>query len=244
MNSSTNPPLTKSQKFKFEVDFDLEEERLRAEAERLEAERRAAKKEEIKSITYSEEEMARERDAAYQKGLTDGEQRARQSIEQAVANVVTQATAQLSLLVEAELTREKTACEAALTTTLATIKKAWPQIIQKLGQGLVEDTIRQSLELNPQEARIVVRVHDSMLDAVVNRLPQIKDGEAFAGKVIVLADEAVAAGDCKVEWADGGLERLSRTLSQQLDDAMERVLSRLMVIQPKEDASETERMSS
>jgi flagellar assembly protein FliH len=247
MNSSTNPPMTKSQKFKFDVDFDLEEERLRVEAEKREEEqRRAAVKmeEATKAVTYSEEEMTREKEAAYQKGLMDGEARAKQSLEHAISELVDRVAGKLRFLLEKEEERDRLLKETALTTTLAAIKKIWPQVTMNLGQTLVEDTIRQSLELNPLETRIVVRVHDSMLDAVVERLPQLKDSQAFAGKIIVLADDTVAAGDCKVEWADGGLERLSRTLSQQLDDAMTRVISRLMVPQPKDASSDTERMST
>jgi flagellar assembly protein FliH len=244
MNSFTNPPMAKSQKFQFEVDFDLEEERLRTEEATREAEKRRAMhdlEESAKPLSYSDEEMTREKDTAYRKGMAEGEAKPKQSLEQILADALIRATKDLEALTEKETAREKEAHEIALTMTLSAIKKAWPQIVQSLGQGLVEDTIRQSLELNPNESRIVVRVHDSILDAIVDRLPHIKDGAAFAGKVIVLADDSVAAGDCKVEWADGGLERLSRTLSQQLDDAVTRVLSRLTAIQPKDDKIETER---
>src|SRR5688572_13518964 len=103
MNSSTNPPMNKSQKFKFDIDFDAEEERLRLEAERREEEeRKAARENDIaaKVVTYSEEEMARIRDEAYQKGLAEGEAKSNQSLEQAISELVDRAAGKLRMLIE------------------------------------------------------------------------------------------------------------------------------------------------
>ncbi len=65
------------------------------------------------------------------------------------------------------------------------------------------------------EPRFVVRVDASQFDAINAKITEISQQKAYAGKVIVLADPAIACGDCRVEWADGGLERKVATT---LDD--------------------------
>mgnify|MGYP000884286531 FL=1 len=128
--------------------------------------------------------------------------------------------------------------ETALRVAVASLKKFWPQIVQNTGLDVLEKTLREALSNNSTETRMVVRVHDSILDAVIQRLPQIKEQEAFNGKIVVLADANVALGDGKIEWADGGLETLGRGLSQKLDEALERLVATLQT------TSTTERMSS
>jgi flagellar assembly protein FliH len=228
MNSSTKPPLASTQKFHFEIDFEMEGERLRLEEEmRQEAARQkalaAAEVERV--MTYTEDQVAAFRIESEQAGYARGLADAKKSTDQAVQSIAEKMIADLALLIQNEDMRQKSAQRVAAGTALAAIKKAWPQLIEKYGFDRIEGAVRHALELNAQEGRIVVRVHDTMLDAVVTRLPQLKEHEAFAGKIIVLADDAVVKGDCKVEWADGGLEVLGRTLATHLDDALARVIS-------------------
>jgi flagellar assembly protein FliH len=243
MNSSTKIPGGPAQKFKFDVDFELEEERLRLEMLRQEEAARHALENPVQIITYSEDELRAAREESFQLGYEQGLADAKKGIEQAIADLTDQALFKMEGLLNQEEKRWENVQRVAITTTMATLKKFWPQMMQHMGVQLVEDTIRQSLEVNNEEARIVVRVHDTLLDHVVARLPQLKEQQAFAGKVIILSDDHIAAGDCKVEWADGGLERLSRTLSQQLDGAFNRILAHLSN-EKANTSSNTERTSS
>lgn len=228
MNSSTKPPLPASKKFHFEVDFELEEERRRIEAEHhqeIMRQKAMAEAEASKIITYSEEEVSVFRTEAESAGYARGLSDAKKSIEQVTHALVEKMVHDIDLLIAQEESRNRDSQKIAASVAVATLKKTWPQLLEKYGYTKVEDAIRHALELNSQETRIVIRVHDSMLDTVVSRLPKLKEHEAFAGKVIVLADDAVAAGDCKVEWADGGLEVLGRSIMQNLDEALARVMS-------------------
>ena len=224
MSSSTNPP-GKTRKFQFGVDFDLEEQRVE-EVQHPEPDDimpvHAAP-----SPQFSEEEIEEARKEAFQAGIDQGFAQAVQASNAQLTQVIDQAMNQMEILLEGETKRLMHAREIALRTTVATIKKIWPAVLQQYGLSLVEATIRQSMESNSEETRIVVRVHDTILDDVVNHLPQLQQQQAFAGKIIVLADPTVQAGDCKIEWADGGLERLSRAISSQVDDALERILANL-----------------
>jgi flagellar assembly protein FliH len=222
MNSSTNPPAA-SRKFKFDLDF--EEERIRLEATRQAEAMRQPGHDVGPPQSYSEDEMTQARQEAYQNGYDQGMQEAKQSLEQALSTLLDRTAQKLRLLIDTEERREKSVQETALRMALMAVKKFWPRFQESCGNDLIEATLRESLETNQNEARIVLRVHDSMMDSVIARLDVIKEQQAFAGKVIVLADDNLAAGDCKVEWADGGLERLGRALSQQLDSAIERILA-------------------
>lgn len=229
MNSSTNPPHKQARKFQFETDFALEEERLRVES--LHFEEAQAEEFEAEDVyvppapVFSEEEMQYAREEAYKHGHAAGADEARQSIENALSGLINQLIVQIETLNKEEAQRVQEVQGIALQTVVSVIKKVWPSVITRVGLEQVMDTIRQSLGYNPDEARIVIRVHDTLLDAVINTLPQIESQQAFSGKIIVIADQAVAPGDCKVEWADGGMERLSRDMSTHIESAIEHIMA-------------------
>lgn len=228
MNSFTKPPVAQqTRKFGFDMDFKAEDDRMRAERRQQDMEPAPDSFAHPVAPSFSEDELQQACRDAMEQGIQRGRAESAQAVETVLASMTGQFVAQTTALLEAEQSRTAMAQEIALGTTIATIKKVWPDILRQLGLPLIESTLRQSMDYNPEEPRLVVRVHDTLLDAVVKNLPQLQAQQAFAGKVIVIADAGVIAGDCKIEWADGGLERISRTLSQQLDEAWERLLSTL-----------------
>lgn len=233
MTSSTNPPSS-IKKFQFETDFEQEEELHRQDA--LRGHEPAAV-----APTFSEADLERASNEAFQKGYILAQDESKQALENALVGLTERLLFGLGHLLEQEEARLLQAREIALRVAFAGIKKFWPQLLRAHSAELVEEILRQSMEMNPEEKRIVVRVHDTLLDHVVTRLPQLKEAQAFQGKVIVLSDDVVLPGDCKIEWADGGMERLSRTMSAQLDHALDRLLAGLP---PHPNESSDERTTS
>jgi flagellar assembly protein FliH len=60
-----------------------------------------------------------------------------------------------------------------------------------------------------------MRVAPSLYDPLRERLDSVAAGAGYAGRIVLLAEEAIAPGDAKIEWAEGGAER---NLSQQCAD--------------------------
>lgn len=236
MSSFTKTPPKNATKFQFDVDFGDDENE-----EMHDAELHAHEHEQHVAPTYSDEQMNAAREEAFRSGFEQGAAEARQGIESNLSALVSVVSTGLDKLMASEASRLQQMNEVALRTTIATLKKMWPSIARQQGLQAIEETIRQSLEYNQDEQRIVIRVHDTMLDPLIQRLPQIQEQKAFPGKIIVLADQAIGEGDCKVEWADGGLERLSRHLSAQIDRALDNALASLPHNSQKAD---TERTSS
>lgn len=244
MNSSIKPPERIMKKYRFETDFDQEDERLRVDLLRDEEEKHEQHIQEETYVplapSFSEEELSYARDEAFKDGVAKGIEEARQGIENTLSGLVKQLLGQLEQLAQQEAAHVHDMQVLALQTVMAMIKKVWPTVVQRVGLDIVEETVRQSLEANPEESRIVIRVHDTLLDPMIRLLPEIEAKKAFAGKVIVMADQDVMIGDCKVEWADGGMERLSRDLLTRIEGAMEHIIALI----PKTDSNvDTERTS-
>jgi flagellar assembly protein FliH len=71
---------------------------------------------------------------------------------------------------------------------------------------------------------VVVRVNDALLETARTKLDEIAKSKGFEGRLVLLAEPAIAMGDCKIEWADGGVVRDAGKTSLAIDDAIGRYL--------------------
>ncbi len=103
---------------------------------------------------------------------------------------------------------------------LAIAKKILPSFVAQNGlaeiETLVSDTIRQM----GREPRLVVRVHEAEFDVLNEKIQAIAERRAFSGKIVVLADADIAAGDCRIEWADGGIERNTPATEKAIEQTL------------------------
>jgi flagellar assembly protein FliH len=52
---------------------------------------------------------------------------------------------------------------------------------------------------------LVVRINDQLYDAAHQRIEQMAKASGFQGRLVILAEPEIATGDCRIEWADGGV---------------------------------------
>ena len=58
-----------------------------------------------------------------------------------------------------------------------------------------------------REARLVVTVTPDNADYLRSRIEDIVTQNGFSGRVVIMPDPAMGPGDCRIEWADGGIEK-------------------------------------
>jgi flagellar assembly protein FliH len=82
--------------------------------------------------------------------------------------------------------------------------------------ALASDCFRQ-LVATPH---IAVRVNDSLYAATREKLDEIVRSRGFEGRLVVLAEHDIAVGDCRIEWADGGINRDRVAADAEIDKAV------------------------
>jgi len=103
---------------------------------------------------------------------------------------------------------------------LAIAKKILPDFTAKNGLQEIEALLGDTIRDMAREPRLVVRVHENIFDTVNERVQALATQRAYPGKVIVLADPEVASGDCRVEWADGGVERSTQSTWNKIQETI------------------------
>jgi flagellar assembly protein FliH len=86
---------------------------------------------------------------------------------------------------------------------------------------------------------IAVRVSDSIYATAREKLDEIARAHGFEGRLVVLGDPGIGAGDCRIEWADGGVSRDAAAANAAIGEAVARYISaRRSVADTKQDAEE------
>ncbi|HEV7367930.1 FliH/SctL family protein [Arenibaculum sp.] len=174
--------------------------------------------------TFSREELLRAHEDGYADGFAAGKAAAETAAAQRLADVLAAAEAALlAMLAQAEASAADRRDEAA-RIAMAIARKLLPTQARRHGLAEVEAMIEDCVAEMIEEPRLVVRVHDEMLDEIAGRIDALTTARGFAGKTIVLADPTLGYGDCRVEWAEGGAEREAERLWRDLDRIAGRLL--------------------
>lgn len=87
--------------------------------------------------------------------------------------------------------------------------------------ALVSDCFRH-LTSTPH---IVVRINDALYDAAREQIEQLARRSGFEGKLVILAEPEIPSGDCKIEWADGGVTLDRAAIEAKINELVGRYLA-------------------
>lgn len=215
-------------KFTFDKTFDDDY----LEAQKVAEEAVLAEEEIPPPPTFSEDEMAVCREAAFAEGRTAGRTETEQGIGRIASDALQVIGSEIGNLAAIQKASVDVMHRDAISLAAAIVRKTIPAIARETAGPAIENFIRDSLPRIIEEPRIVVRIADSLLDQLKEDLQQIATQSGFAGQMIVMADAEMSIQDCRVEWADGGAERDSGRIWREIDESIERFLESLTPAEP------------
>jgi flagellar assembly protein FliH len=195
--------------------------------------------------TFSAAELEAARAAGIAAGTAAGRAaalaEATQSIEARVAGAISGMALGIKVLLASRDRYAEEAQHAALKMLRAVLAKTLPALCRKMPLLEIEGVIGQCLREAFDEPRLVVRVADGIFETMQQRIGAIAEAAGFSGKMVLLADDTLAAEDVRVEWAEGGAERETRRLIDDIDGALARALDSIPIpgtSPPQENAHE------
>ena len=168
-------------------------------------------------VVYSEEQVAQIKAQTLALGKSEGVQDTRQKQEELISQLLQKTLAQAEKLVKNEDRREIEKCTDAVKLAMQVVHKLLPGFAARYAVSEIERVIVQSIEARRDEPRIAVIVPTMHLESLTARIDALALDKSYAGKIILIADDALPPTDCRVEWADGGAERLYERLLSQID---------------------------
>jgi flagellar assembly protein FliH len=110
----------------------------------------------------------------------------------------------------------------ALDVALAASRKLCDELTARepLAQtmALVKDCLKE-LVATPH---IVVRVNEALYEAARTAMERAAAQSGFEGRLVILAEPDIATGDCRIEWADGGIVSERAATERAIAELVER----------------------
>jgi len=166
---------------------------------------------------FTEEQLILAKMQAQQQGKVEGAKEATQSLAEQSNRSLAAIAAACEKLTAAEEVREVEQMKAATKLAMRIAHKLLPQFAERYSLHEIERVISKAIEARRDEPRIAITVPAQHLEALRQQIEQMAHEKGFAGKVILLADDNMAPSDVRVEWADGGAERLYERLFSQVE---------------------------
>jgi flagellar assembly protein FliH len=161
----------------------------------------------------------------YQRGLAAAEAQARTAAERrAAATHERIATALAGIAGELKGIERRLETEAvAIAVTVA--KKLAHSLLAREPLAELSALISECINSFLTAPHVVVRVSHELYPAVRECVDSIATSRGFAGRLVVLGDQDVASGDCRIEWADGGVIRERAAIEAAIADLVSRYLT-------------------
>jgi flagellar assembly protein FliH len=113
----------------------------------------------------------------------------------------------------------------AVDVAVAVARKLCSALIaaEPLGEvtGLVGDCFSQLVST----PHLVVRINDSLYEAARERIERLAKQSGFEGRLVILAEPEIDTGDCKIEWADGGVVLERTAIEAKIDELVGRYIA-------------------
>lgn len=150
--------------------------------------------------------------AAYERGLAAGRETAEAQAADRTAREATRlsdeaqrlASAAQSILAVLDTERARIEADAVRLAEAVAIKIAGTLVERQPRErivGLLEDCFAP-LRAAPH---LVIRLSDADAEPIQGELRRLVSQRGFEGRLVVLGEPGMARGDCRIEWADGGI---------------------------------------
>ncbi len=177
---------------------------------------------------FSQEELDEAKEQAFTQGKLEGQaeghkaawDEAMHSIEKQTADGLELILEQLRALTPIAAETAEKSYAAAVELAMAVCRKVLPTLCKEHAADEIRLLLEKNFHFLKEEPKITVKLNPSMADAVKPYIAKLVKQESFAGKVAVVRDESIPAGNCKIEWRHGGVERTAQDVLNQTEELL------------------------
>jgi flagellar assembly protein FliH len=113
----------------------------------------------------------------------------------------------------------------AVDVAVAVARKLCGELIaaEPLGEitGLVSDCFSHLVST----PHLVVRINDTLYEAAREKIERQATQSGFEGRLVILAEPGIATGDCRIEWADGGVVLERAAIEAKINELVGRYMA-------------------
>lgn len=113
----------------------------------------------------------------------------------------------------------------AVEVAVAVATKLAPELIAREPFVEISALATESFSHLVKAPHVVVHIGAEIYETAKAKLEEIASARGFEGRLVVLSDPAMAPGDCRIEWAEGGVARDRAATLAVIDDVVGRYVA-------------------
>lgn len=162
---------------------------------------------------------------AYRNGFAAGEKQALDDAAERTATALGVIADAMERL-ERSLTGISTKLETeAVEVAVAVASKLAPELIAREPFAEISALATESFNHLVKAPHVVVHIGAGIYEAAKVKLEEIAKARGFEGRLVVMSAPDMAPGDCRIEWADGGIARDRAATLAIIDDVVGRYVA-------------------
>ncbi|MCP3472734.1 FliH/SctL family protein [Bradyrhizobium sp. CCGUVB1N3] len=162
---------------------------------------------------------------AYQAGFDAGQREAKAESDRRVAlameeiNISVRGIASGIGNIEARMETE------AVDVAVAVARKLCADLIAAEPLGEIVALVKDCFSHLVATPHLVVRISDALYESARERIERLAKQSGFEGRLVILAEPEIATGDCRIEWADGGVVLERGAILGKIDELVGRYVA-------------------
>jgi flagellar assembly protein FliH len=113
----------------------------------------------------------------------------------------------------------------AVEVAIAVARKLCSALIAAEPLGEITALVRDCFAQLVSTPHLVVRINASLYESAHERIERLARQSGFEGRLVILAEPEIETGDCKIEWADGGVVLERATIEAKINDLVGRYIA-------------------
>ncbi|WP_426440245.1 FliH/SctL family protein [Bradyrhizobium genosp. P] len=156
-------------------------------------------------------------DAAQREAKVESDRRSAQALEQ--IGVAIKGIAARFSGIETRMETE------AVDVAVAVARKLCSELIAREPLGEITALVSDCFSHLVSTPHLVVRINDALYDGAREHIERTAAHSGFQGRLVILAEPTIATGDCRIEWADGGVVLERAAVEAKINELVGRYLA-------------------
>ena len=113
----------------------------------------------------------------------------------------------------------------AVDVAVAVARKLCSELIAGEPLGEITGLVRDCFSHLVSTPHLVVRINDSLYETARDQIERLAKRSGFEGRLVILAEPEIDSGDCKIEWADGGVVLERAAIEAKINELVGRYMA-------------------
>ncbi len=113
----------------------------------------------------------------------------------------------------------------AVDVAVAVARKLCSELVSAEPLGEITGLVRDCFSHLVSTPHLVVRINEQLYEIARERIERLAKQSGFEGRLVILAEPEIETGDCRIEWADGGVVLERAAIEAKINELVGRYLA-------------------